>query len=140
MEPTLPWDLTFTWDGAHPRDPTLQQVIRRLNFTWVVHRGLDAIIKANRKADSATLKDIDKEKQLLKEWLRSSIGTTYAQATQASDANLLGVDMSRWGGDRSAASKRRATPWAKRTAVMADYDEYIRGKLRTYCHWHHWQP
>ena len=41
---------------------------------------------------------------------------------QASDANLLNVDMSRWGGDRSVASKRRATPWAKRTAGMADYD------------------
>ena len=48
--------------------------------------------------------------------------------------------MSRWGGDRSALSKRRATPWAKRVAVMADYPDYIRKKLRTYCHWHRWQP
>jgi hypothetical protein len=118
----------------------IAKVIRRLNFTWVVHRALDAIIKANRKPDSATLKKIDTDKQKLKEWLRSSIGTTYAQATQASDANTLNVDMSRWGGDRSAASKRRATPWAKRAAVMADYDEYIRKKLCDYCHWHRWRP
>jgi len=96
-------------------------------------------LKANRARDEATLKDIDKDKKLLIEWLRTSIGTTYAQATQASNDNLLGVDMSRWGGDRDAAAKRRGAPWAKRIAVMQDCDEYVRRKMRDYCHWHSWQ-
>lgn len=118
----------------------IAKVIRRLNFTWVVHRALDAVINANRRPDKAKLKDISTDKQRIKEWLRSSIGTTYAQATHASDANLLGVDMTRWGGDRTAASKRRSAPWAKRVAAMADYNDYILQKLRAYCHWHRWQP
>ena len=117
----------------------IQKFVRRLNFTWVVHRGLERILKANRARDEATLKDIDKDKKLLMEWLRTSIGTTYAQATQASNDNLLGVDMSRWGGDRDAAAKRRGAPWAKRVAVMQDCDEYVRRKMRDYCHWHSWQ-
>lgn len=117
----------------------IQKFVRRLNFTWVVHRGLERILKANRARDEATLKDIDKDKKLLIEWLRTSIGTTYAQATQASNDNLLGVDMSRWGGDRDAAAKRRGAPWAKRVAVMQDCDEYVRRKMRDYCHWHSWQ-
>jgi hypothetical protein len=50
------------------------------------------------------------------------------------------VVVSRWGGDRNAASKRRSTPWAKRARVMADYDDYIPKKLRDYCHWHRWRP
>ena len=118
----------------------IAKVIRQLNFTWVVHRALDVLLRRNRKADSAKLKNIDKDKDMIKYWLRKGIGNTYAKATKANDANLLGLDMSRWGGDRSVASKRLATPWAKRARKMADYDSYIRGKLRAYCHWHRWQP
>jgi hypothetical protein len=33
----------------------------------------------------------------------------------------------------------RARAWL-RAAVMADYDDYIRKKLRDYCHWHRWRP
>jgi hypothetical protein len=43
------------------------------------------------------------------------------------------------GGDRDAAAKRRGAPWAKRVAVMQDCDEYVRRKMRDYCHWHSWQ-
>ena len=38
-------------------------------------------------------KDITADVQRIKEFLRQNIGTTYATATQPSDANLLGVDM-----------------------------------------------
>ena len=81
---------------------------------------------------------MDDEVDEIVKWLRASIGTTYAQATTPSDENLLAVDMSRWGGDRSAAQKRARTPWAQRVAVMRDYREYVSGKLCTYCHWHRW--
>ena len=55
-----------------------------------------------RKEDEATLKNIDTDVQLIKEFLRMHIGTTYAAATQQSNANQLSVDMSDWGGLRNA--------------------------------------
>lgn len=116
----------------------IAKFVRMLNFTHVVHRALDAIVKANRAPDEAKLKQIQKEKERLLEWLRTSIGTTYAQATSPSNDNLLGLDMARWGGDRSAANKRQNTPWAKRQAAMVDYEDYVRNKMRDYCPWHRW--
>ena len=94
----------------------IAKFIRYLNFTHVVHRALNMIVKANRQPDAAKLKDIDRDVDLLLDWLRKSIGTTYTQATAPSEDNLLGVDMSRWGGIRG--QKRLHTPWAKRTAIM----------------------
>ena len=63
----------------------IAKFIRALNFTYVVHRALNMIVKANREPDAAKLKKVDHEKKLLLEWLRGSIGTTYAQATAASE-------------------------------------------------------
>ena len=54
--------------------------------------------------------------------------------------NLLGVNMSRWGGERNPVAKRRNTPWARRAAVMQDYQHYVRKKMQDYCPWHRWQP
>ena len=116
----------------------ISKFIRRLNFTYVVHRGLNMIVKANREPDAAKLKKVTTDVDQLLDWLRKGIGTTYAQATAPSDANLLDVDMSRWGGNRSSQSKRANTPWAKRAKVMADYDAYVRSKMRIYCPWQRW--
>jgi hypothetical protein len=117
----------------------IRKFIRRLNFTWVVHRALEAILKENRQRDEATLKDIDADVQLLLEWLRTSIGTTYAEATKPSDDNLLNLDMSRWGGDRTPANRRNGAPWKQRERAMVDYRTYVRGKLAMYCPWAMWQ-
>ena len=116
----------------------IRKFIRRLNFTWVVHRGLDAIVKEHRQRDEATLKQIDTDVQLLLDWLRAGIGTTYAEATRPSDDNLLGLDLARWGGDRRAQDRRRGAPWKQRERAMEDYDTYIKGKLGMYCPWHMW--
>jgi hypothetical protein len=120
----------------------INKFIRLLNFTFVVHRALNMIVKANRQKDRARLKQIDHEKNLIKEWLRTSIGTTYAQATSPSDVDVLGLDMTRLGGSRVGANgdrnRRNNTPWAKRRLVMRDYQDYIRQKMRDYCPWHRW--
>ena len=117
----------------------IAKFVRLLNFTHVVHRGLDRILKANREEDKAKLKKINKEVDTLVQWLHDSIGTNYAQATVASNDNLLKVDMSRWGGNRPA-NRRANTPWVKRRNIMRDCDAYVRSKMRIYCHWHMWQP
>ena len=64
-------------------------------------RHLDAIVKEHRQRDEATLKNIDTDVEQLLDWLRT-IGTDYATATAPSDDNLLGLDLSQWGGDRCA--------------------------------------
>lgn len=116
----------------------IRKFIRRLNFTWVVHRALDAIVKEHRQRDEATLKNIDTTVQELLDWLRT-IGTDYATATAPSDDNLLGLDLSQWGGDRRAADRRKGAPWERRKRAMADGREYVRKKVTTYCPWMMWQ-
>ena len=118
----------------------LIKFIHRLNFTHVVNRALDAIIKLRWKntAGRATLKDIDTDVALIKDYLRHHIGTTFAQATTPSDDNLLNLDMTDWGGDRSAAQKRNNTPWALIRLAMVDYRKYVQEKVTGACPWHKW--
>ena len=33
-----------------------------------------------------------------------------------------------------------AAPWAKMARANLDYDQYVRKKLRKYCHWYRWRP
>jgi hypothetical protein len=110
------------------------QFIRRLNFTQHVVRNINSIVKANRQ-ESATLKAIETDKALIKEFLRKHIGTTYAQATQPSDANLLSVDMTDWGGLRRA---RQCTPQQQMRKAMADYRSYVQRQVVKLCPWHIW--
>ena len=63
---------------------------------------------------NGAVKEIDTDVQLLLKWLREKIGTTYAQATANNDDNLLGLDLSRWGGDRSALQRRVGAPRRQR--------------------------
>ena len=119
----------------------IEKFLRRLNFTWVVHDALDDVVKANRAADTATLKNIDQDVDLIKEWLRKALGTTYAHVTTPSNENKLKVNMTRWGGDRRTANKRANTPWARRAAAMgtaAEVSAYVRKKMADYCPWHPW--
>ena len=69
------------------------QFIRRLNFMQMVTRAVQSLVRSRRSLDTATLKDISADVQLIKEFLWQHIGTTYATATQPSDANLLGIDI-----------------------------------------------
>ena len=119
----------------------LIKFIHRLNFTHVVTRALDAIIKLRWK-DSAgreTLKDIDRDVEAIKKYLRCHIGVNFVQATTQSDANLLNLDMQHWGGDRSVAQKRNNTPWAQIRRAMLDYREYVQEKVVKACPWHRWR-
>ena len=73
--------------------------------------------------DTATPKDIAADVLLIKEFLRQHIGTTYASATQPSDANLLGVDMSDWGGLRRP---RVCAPFNQLRGANGGYRLYVR--------------
>ena len=73
--------------------------------------------------------------QRIKEFLRQNIGTTYATATQPSDANLLGVYMADWGGLRR---QRARAPFNQVRNADGGYREYVRHQLAKLCPWHHW--
>ena len=83
-------------------------------------------------------KYIDTDVETLKKFLRTSIGTTWAEATAPSDANLLGLDMTNWGGDRSPVQKRQNTPWAQIRDAAFDYRTYIKERLEANAPWHKW--
>jgi hypothetical protein len=117
----------------------LSKFLSQLNFTSVVNRALDNIMKSDRERDEAKKKNIDQDVALIKEFLRASLGSTWAQVTVPSDANLLNIDLSDWGGSRNA---RAHTPWAQMARAMSgdhDYRKYVTEKLGDYCHWHMWQ-
>ena len=85
------------------------------------------------------MKNIDREVALIKEFLRTSIGSDWAQVTTPSEANLMNVDAADWGGGRNPRSH---TPWAKMTRAMTgdhDYNVYVEEKMGEYCPWHRWQ-
>ena len=99
-------------------------------------RALQRIVYANRKDNSsATLKDIATDVQLIKEFLRTNIGTTYAAATQQSNDNLLSVDMSDWGG---RAYPRANAPFQQLRNAQNGYREYVQNQLQKLCPWQRW--
>ena len=109
--------------------------IRRLNFMQFVVRTVKSIVHWRRARDTATPKDIAADVLLIKEFLRQHIGTTYATATRPSDANLLGVDMSDWGG---LLRPRACAPFNQLRAANGGYRVYVRRQLAKLCPWHHW--
>lgn len=111
------------------------QFIRRLNFMQFVTRAVKSLVYWRRTHDTATLKDIEADKLLIKEFLRQFIGTTYATVTQPSDANLLSIDMTDWGGLRRP---RQCAPFNQMRAAQGGYRDYVRRQLAKLCPWHHW--
>ena len=120
---------------------SLRKFISQLNFTNLVNRALDNILKATRARDEAKLKNIDADVALIKEFLRANIGSTWEQVTDPSDANQLNIDfsLSNWGGGRNP---RAHTPWAQMARAMSGehcYSEYVKEKMGEYCPWHKWR-
>ena len=109
--------------------------IARLNFLQHVVRIVKSLVYSRRARDDATQKDIKADVALIKEFLRARTGTTYATATQPSDANLLGVDMSDWGGLRRP---RACAPFNQVREAQGGYRSYVRRQLAKLCPWHHW--
>ena len=109
--------------------------IWRLNFMQHVTRSIKSIIWANRKKDTATLKDVSPDVQAIKVFLRANIGTNYIAATQPSNANLLNVDMSDWGGLRTPIG---SAPFNQIRAAQNGIREYVERQLTKLCPWQRW--
>jgi hypothetical protein len=121
-------DSNITWE-------LIEKFIRRLNFTGVVNRGLDAVFREHRHAEEATDKNIDDAVELIKEFLRKELGTSWAEVTADSDENLLNLDLATWGGSRYA---RREAPWEQMQRENAGIDAYVRAEVCKMCNWHRW--
>ena len=114
----------------------VEKFIRRLNFTSVVNRGLESVFYEHRSRQTATDKNIDGDVAIIKEFLRTKIGSTYAEATAPCDENALGVDLTNWGGQRRA---RQQAPWEQMRAHEATMAETVEDVITSYCLWHKWQ-
>ena len=82
------------------------------------------------------LKPIKTDKDLIKDFLRQRIGTTFAVATAPSNVNLLQLDLADWGGQMG--SRRENTPWEQMRRSMQNYRSYVQKNVAKLCPWHHW--
>ena len=89
----------------------------------------------NRDAETEHLKMIRTDKEIIKKYLRDNIGSDFATCTAYSDDDVLGMDLSDWGG---ANHLRENTPWKQTERKMQDYRDYVRRHLGKLCPWHHW--
>ena len=112
------------------------QFVRRLNFMQHVLRSVKDLVRRNRTADTATLKDIREDVDKIKDFLRDKIGHTFNEASTPSDENLLSVDMADWGGLRR---QRACAPFAQIRAQQPRIQAYVREQVAKLCPWHHWQ-
>ena len=121
---------------AHITESQIQKFIHSLNFTHVVVRGLEAILHSSRAEVNERLKPIKTDKDLIKDFLRQRIGTTFAVATAPSNVNLLQLDLADWGGQMG--SRRENTPWEQMRRSMQNYRSYVQKNVAKLCPWHHW--
>ena len=113
------------------------QFISRLNFMQHVMRSLLSLVRRGRKRDKATPKNVRVDVDKIKAFLHAKIGSTYTAATAASDDNLLGVDMARWGGNRGPAARRACAPF-QQLRQQAGYREYVQEQVTKLCRWQKW--
>jgi hypothetical protein len=118
----------------------IKKFIRRLNFTHIVTRGVESILKHFKRSEQGVSKEIDTDVELMKDFLRKYVGTNYAECTAPSDEPLPGMDMSDWGGDRNARDIRNNTPMRQMEDAMRDYRDYVERKVGDLCSWHRWAP
>ena len=109
--------------------------IWRLNFMQHVVCAIKSFVFADRAKKTATLKDVSADVKAIKAFLRANIGTNYIAATQPSNANLLNVDMSDWGGLRTPVG---SAPFNQIRAAQHGYREYVETQLTKLCPWQRW--
>ena len=97
----------------------------------VPHKHFKQTCQRYEKVPKDAANDVNK----IKDFLRSHIGTTYLAATQPSDANLLAVDMSDWGGLRTP---RGSAPFNQIRNAQTGYRAYVLAQLTKLCPWQHW--
>ena len=120
---------------AHVTEDYLKKFISRINFTQRVKRQLETVQYVNREAETEHLKMIRTDKEIIKKYLRDNIGSDFATCTAYSDDDVLGMDLSDWGG---ANHLRENIPWKQTERKMQDYRDYVRRHLGKLCPWHHW--
>ena len=114
---------------------TLNQIkkfIKRVNFTQRVKSQLEEVQYRFRKDDVEHLKYIETDKELIKEFLRERIRTTFQECTAPSDVNVLEVDVKDWSGSRKGAMRNHA-PWRQMERAMENYRMYARKHLGKLC-------
>eukprot|EP00965_Chrysotila_dentata_P209723 6185468-Pleurochrysis_carterae.AAC.2 len=93
------------------------------------------------KSQTRTLKDIDAPIKAVVNFLNSTIGTTFTEASNPSNQNLMGLDLSKWGGFQAGCMRRTSLPWEKTKAANTGSNEY-RAYVAVHCGrlfpWHKW--
>eukprot|EP00965_Chrysotila_dentata_P171497 5659998-Pleurochrysis_carterae.AAC.2 len=84
--------------------------------------------------------DIKRPVQTIFEFLHGTIGSPSTEATNAYNVNLLGLDLSKWGGGPNGM-QRNGMPLEKvgrENSGERDYRAYVKMHIARLCPWHHW--
>ena len=121
---------------AHVTRDRITNFVNQLTFTSLVADGLNAVGAHHPKPK--TIKNSDPDVNTIKEFLSERLGRTWGAVTTPSQANLLDLNLEKWGvrADRMAAHM----PWVRAPVANADMAEYVQKELQKLCHWHNWAP
>ena len=108
------------------------QFISRLNFIQYVMRALLRLVRAGRKRDMATPREIRADVDTMLMFFRANVGKRYTACTKASDEHLPGVDLSTWGGTRSP---RHSAPFNQIRRAQGGYRAYVEAQITKLCPW-----
>jgi hypothetical protein len=114
---------------------SISQFLRHYSFTDCVDRALEELLKGADEAEAGSLKDIDSTVKVIKDFLNDKVGSSFQEAAEASDANLLDVNLSRWGGGREL--KKEHLPCDKKNPGVG-YRDYVKDHLARLCTWQTW--
>lgn len=123
------------------RDSILE-FLRTAPFGEAVDRGCDDLFGFSREGH-AQIKDASVDVEKIKEFLRSKVGRTYADAIRPRpESNSLDLDLSDWGGRPGRMHPHM--PWVKAPAhafsASHNYRAWLINELHKLSPWHQWQP
>ena len=138
------WDMPIEMLNKLIRDngcatfESIESFLKYINFTSLVSRGLDEVF-TNNKVQTEWYKDIDRTVAIIKEFLRTNIGTNFQQATRPSQDNTLGIDVAPWWGTRTDKIDDHL-PWKVAAEQSKSNKAFVAEQLGKLCPWHKWQP
>eukprot|EP00965_Chrysotila_dentata_P146131 4826387-Pleurochrysis_carterae.AAC.7 len=110
------------------------------NFTDTVDASISELLERTDESQKRAPTEIDVPVKAVVDILNRTTGTTFAKACNQCDANLLGLDLSKWGGGRAGCMRHISMPWEKAKAAKIGQNNY-RAYVADHCKpfpWHKW--
>ena len=111
------------------------QFIKRLNFMQHVTRAFLRLVRVKRKREVLSAKEAQQDVDAIKQFFYSHAGSNFAQCTQPSDANVMSIDMTDWGG---LQTPRHSAPFMQMRRAQTGYRDFVEGVITRLAVWQTW--